>query len=400
MSDNRPAEDWDPQASEVRRDPHAAYAELRQRCPVAHSHRWGGFWTLTRYEDIVNVTVDPQTFINSVQNVVPAVGFGKRIPLHADPPAHTHYRRILTPPFRRERAAALEPTVRRLVVSLLEPLIARDRGDVVKEFTYFLPVRVLCAFLHIPQADAADLKERSERYADALHRGDYETLKQESDALYAHARRVVAARKEAPLDPEEDVTSALLAAEIDGEPLDEALIVGCVRQLLVAGHLTLTLSIASAVLHLARDQDLQQRLRREPARIADAVEEFLRLYPPNRAFARTATRPVEIRGQTIEVDEPIALLWPAANRDPDVFDSPDEFDLDRSPNRHLSFGHGTHKCLGAPLARLEMRVALEELLARTETFELDGPITYADWPEFGPRKLPIRLVPAGNGGGE
>ena len=308
MDDGRPTEDWDPLDPQVKRDPHATYAELRRRCPVAYSHRWGGFWTLTRYEDIVAVAIDAHRFINSVQNVVPAVGFGKRIPLHADPPAHTQYRRILTPPFRRERVATLEPQVRRLAGPLLDALVARGHGDVVEAFTYFLPVRVLCAFLNIPQADAAELKKRSERYADALHRGDYKTLKAESDALYAHARRVVAARQVIPLDPAEDVTSALLAARIDGEPLDEGLIVGCVRQLLVAGHLTLTLSIASAVLHLARHQDLQNKLRREPERIADAVEEFLRLYPPNRAFARTATCPVQVRKRTIQADEPIALL--------------------------------------------------------------------------------------------
>jgi cytochrome P450 len=153
----------------------------------------------------------------------------------------------------------------------------------------------------------------------------------------------------------------------------------------------LTLSIASAVKHLADHPGLQEQLRRDPGRIPDAVEEFLRLYPPNRAFARTPSRDVEIGGRKIKKDEPIAMLWISANRDADTFAEPDEFNLDRRPNPHLSFGHGTHKCLGAPLARLEMRVALEELLARTKNIALDGAVKWADWPEYGPSALPVRL---------
>ena len=391
MSDATPQQDWDPLDPQTMRDPLSTFADLRQRCPIAHSERWNGFWALTKYNDVLTTAADAKTFINSVQNVVPAVGFGKRIPLHSDPPEHTFYRRALNPPFDESNIVALEPIIRRHAIQLLEPLIANGRGDIVRDFTYSLPVLVLCAFLGIPETDAVEIKERSERYANALHATDYAALQIESDALYAYARNLVAARKDDPLDPQRDITSALLAARIDGQPIEDEIIVGGVRQLLVAGHLTLTLSIASAVNHLAQHPGLQEQLRCDPARIPDAIEEFLRLYPPNRAFARTPSRDVEMGGRKIKKDEPIALLWISANRDADTFAQPDEFNLDRRPNPHLSFGHGTHKCLGAPLARLEMRVALEELLSRTKNIALDGAVSWADWPEFGPTALPIRL---------
>lgn len=393
LGNGKEGNDWDPLTPEAIRDPHANYAKLRERCPLAHSERWGGFWALLKYADVVAVAENAGTFITSIQNVIPAVNAGKRIPLHFDPPSHGRYRRILNLPFDADRLAELEPRIRQLMVSFLEPLISKGRGDLVKEFTNQAPIYALCEFLKVPSEEAPEIKLQTERYAGAHAAEDRESLLTASDALYASARRVVAARRAEPLDPERDVTSGLLAARLDGKPLDEELIVGCLRLLLVAGHLTMTYAIASAVRHLAADPELQEQLRRHPCRIADAVEEFLRLYPPNQAFARTVTHETEIRGKKIQPGEPIALVWISANRDPDVFPDPNEFHLDRPSNRHLAFGHGIHKCLGAPLARLEIRLALEELLARTRRFELDGPVSLeTGWPEYGPTSVPIRFL--------
>jgi cytochrome P450 len=392
MNDTNPAQDWDPLDPETIRDPHSAYRKLREQCQVAHSNRWNGFWALTKYKDILAAASDAKTFINSVQNVVPAVGYGKRIPLHSDPPAHTYYRRAMNVPFDENNIAAFESAIRQITVALLDPLIANGCGDAVRDFTRTLPLFVFCEFFHIPREFALPIKEHGERYALALHATDYETLRVESEALYDFARQFVAARKAAPLHPARDVTSALLAARIDGQPIDDEVIVGAVRQLLVAGHLAPTHAMASAIYHLATHDELQEQLRREPARIADAVEEVLRFYSPTRVFARTTTRDVEVRGRAIKKDAVVALMWISANRDEDVFSHPDDFDIERHPNKHIAFGHGTHKCLGAPLARLEMRVALEELLARTKNFTLDGSVEWADWPEFGPTALPIRIA--------
>jgi cytochrome P450 len=392
MHDSNLSQDWDPLDPETIRDPHSAYRKLREQCPVAHSDQWNGFWALTKYADVIAAASDARMFINSVQNVVPAVGYGKRIPLHSDPPEHTHYRRAMNAPFDEKNIATFEPAIRQIAIDLIDPLIAHARGDGVRDFTRTFPLFVFCEFFHIPREFALPIKDHAERYALALHATDYETLRVESEALYDFARQFVAARKAAPMDPDRDVTSALIAARIDGKPIDDEIIVGAVRQLLVAGHLAPTHAIASAIYHLATHNDLQDQLRREPARLAGAVEEILRFYSPTRAFARTTTRDVEIRGHTIKANEVVALLWISANRDAEIFPNPDEFDIERRPNKHIAFGHGTHKCLGAPLARLEMRVALEELLARTKIFVLDGSVEWAGWPEFGPTVLPIRIT--------
>ena len=194
--------------------------------------------------------------------------------------------------------------------------------------------------------------------------------------------------------PGEDIVSALLAVRVDGEPLDDEFVAGSLRQLLIAAHVAPTALLASAVDHLARDPELQAQLRADPALIPEALEELLRLYAPNQGFARTATRDVEVRGRTIREGEMAALVLPSANRDPEVFDEPGEFRLGRSPNPHLAFGHGPHKCAGAAVARSELRIALEELLARTASFERAGEPEMLGWPVYGPGDAAAGLRPA------
>jgi cytochrome P450 len=384
--------DFDPLAPEVLRDPHAAYAELRRGCPLAHGSRWGGFWLLSRYEDITAVTRDHETFVNSVQNVVPAVTTtGRRPPLHFDPPEHTLWRKAMSSPFKGSTVIALEPKVRALTVELLAPLIARGEVELVAELTGVLPVLVLSAFLNAPAADTPErIKELSERFLRAFHGRDHEALERESRALYGIARDLLEARKHEPLDPQSDVASALLAMRIDGQPVSDDLMQGALRQLLVAGHVAVTMALGSAAGHLARDHALQAQLRAEPERIPLAVEEFLRLYTPNQAFCRTAKHAVELHGQTIAPREPIVVSYPSANRDGAVFDSPEQFILNRAI-KHIAFGNGVHKCPGEALARLELRVFLEELLSRTAHFTLNGEIELAHWPEHGPKSLPLSL---------
>jgi cytochrome P450 len=164
--------------------------------------------------------------------------------------------------------------------------------------------------------------------------------------------------------------------------------------LLIAAHVAPTALLASAVDHLARDPGLQERLRSDPALVPEALEELLRLYAPNQGFARTATRDLEVRGRAIHEGEMAALVLPSANRDPEVFAEPEEFRLGRSPNPHLAFGHGPHKCAGAAVARSELRIALEELLARTSSFERAGEPEMLGWPVYGPETLSLACVPA------
>jgi cytochrome P450 len=384
--------DFDPLAPETLDSPHALYKEMRAQCPVAYSDRWNGFWTLTKFEDIAAVLSDSKTFITSVQNVVPKVAYtGRRPPLHFDPPEHTPYRNALNPLFRPAMMAEWEPRVRGYARELLQPILARGHGDICEEFSYRLPIFVLAEFFNVPVNEAHLIREVGAKFNRALQNADDETVKQQSLLLYEFARSIVARRKAEPQDPLRDPTSALLAARAHGEPLPEDMIVGTIRQLLVVGIIAPTVVIGSMVAHLAEHVELQNQLRADPKLIPAAIEELLRLYSPYRGFARTATRDVEIRGKQIKQGEPIALLFTSANRDEAAFENADQFDIDR-PNKHMAFGRGPHQCAGAPLARVELKIAMEEILAQTKEFKVTGPLQMTRWPEYGPISVPIAVT--------
>ena len=381
--------DFDPLAEEFARDPHAVWARLRADCPVARGARWD-FWALTRYDDVIAASSRPGDFTSSLGIVVPKNPVsGRRAPLHFDPPEHPRYRRPLNAVFAEERLPTLEPGIRGLAAELLEPFVAAGGGEFVAAVSSPFAGLVFADILHLPRDYARELNASGERFEHAQARFDEASAERENQHLYAECRKLVAGRKREPLDPREDIVSALLEVRIEGEPLDDEFVAGSLRQLLVAAHVAPTALLASAVDHLARDAALQRRLRTKPGLIPAAVEELLRLYAPNQGFARTATRDLEIRGRRIRSGEMAALVLPSANRDPEVFDHPEEFVLERSPNPHLAFGHGPHKCAGVAVARAELRIALEELLARTSSFERAGEPQMLGWPVYGPETLPL-----------
>ena len=200
-------------------------------------------------------------------------------------------------------------------------------------------------------------------------------------------------RRRHPLDPATDPTTALLAARVDGEPFPDEMILGTIRQVLVVGIIAPTIVVGSIAVHLARDPQLQRTLRADFSLMPKAIEEFLRLYTPYRGFARTANRDVLINGRAIAQGEPIALLYASANRDESVFKDADRFDLER-PNisEHLAFGMGPHVCAGVPLARLQLRVAIEELLACAPHFQLAGEPVQTRFPEIGALSVPLEFA--------
>ncbi|HEY0820765.1 MAG TPA: cytochrome P450 [Rhizobacter sp.] len=388
--------DFDPLLPETFGSAHAQYAELRARCPVARSEAYGGFWALTKYEDVARALSDPATFVTSKQNVVPKVAFtGRRPPLHLDPPEHTPYRAALNPLLTPERVAKLEPMVRRHAVELLGPMIGSGEADICEAFGSHLPVRVFAHWMNLPPHLEQALSQAGPAFIRAVQSAQEEVMRETSLTLYDMARALIALRKQSRLDPAVDPTSALLAARHDGEPLPEDMIVGMVRQVLVVGIVAPMVMVGAMAVHLSQHPELQQQLRDDRSLVPDAVEEFLRLYTPYRGFARTATKDVEFRGRTIARDEPIALLYASANRDEDVFPDPASFQLHR-PNirEHLAFGRGPHYCAGAALARVELQVALEELLARTKHFALAGEVVMTPFPEIGPWRVPLRFTPA------
>ena len=315
--------------------------------------------------------------------------------MHFDPPDHTPYRRALNPFFTETKMQKLEPAVRGIVVELLEPLIAGGGGDLCAEFARKLPGYVFAEFFHLSTALSMAIKETTVLYNQALQQADDELVKQTSVRLYDLARQIIEMRKADPWDPAEDPTSAMLVARgNDGELLPEQLVLGTIRQLIVVGMIAPSVLVPCILIHMARHPDLQQLLREEPGRIPAAIEEYLRLYTPYRGFARTAKRDIEVEGRRILKDEPIALVYSSANRDETVFENPDEFILDR-PNidKHLAFGLGPHRCAGIPLARMMLRVTLEELLKRAVITGVADDIVMTRWPEWGVLSASIHLVP-------
>ncbi len=388
--------DFDPREPETFESAHEVMADLRQRCPVAHSQVFDGFWALTRHADVVEVLSDHRTYVTSVQNVVPKVAFtGRRPPLPLDPPEHTPYRQVINRFFTRDKVAAMEPWVRRVTVDLLQPFVDAGGGDICADFAHRYPGHLFADFFNVPEAMSVQIREITARYDMALQSADDEQVKTTSLELYEIARAIIDARKAEPMDVEDDLTSALLAKRHHGEPLPEDLVLGTIRQMIVVGMIAPSIFIGSMAVHLCQHPDLQDQLRADLSLVPAAVEEYLRLLTPYRGFARTAVTDVEIGGQRIPADEPIALVYASANRDEAVFDDPHTFVLGR-PNidRHLAFGMGPHRCAGEGLARLMLTTVLHELLARTERIELDGDIRMTRWPEWGTLRVPLRVTGA------
>jgi cytochrome P450 len=381
---------FDPLLPETFDSPHEEYRRLRTECPVAHSDAWGGFWALMKHEDVAAAAADWRTFTTVKQNVVPKVAFtGRRPPLHLDPPEHTPYRRALAPLLTERRVERLKPVVRGICRDLLDAMKAKGGGDVVADFSAHMPIATFAHWMNLPPDAVAELTRVGQRYNIAVQSNDMDTTKESSLLLYDMARAIVADRRANPMPSDEDATSALLAARVDGEPLPDELIVGTIRQVLVVGIIAPSVMIGSIAVHLCRDQQLQAQLRADPSLVPAAIEEFLRLYTPYRGFARTPVRDVEVRGRTIPEGEAVALVYASANRDADVFECPDAFRMNR-PNikESLAFGRGPHVCVGAALARLELEVALEELLAAGR-FVSAGEPRQTRFPEIGALSAPI-----------
>ena len=387
-------EDFNPLTPETFDSPYPVYKDLRAHCPVAHSNAWGGFWALTRYQDVLQALAASDVFITSKQNVVPKLAFtGRRPPLHLDPPEHTPYRRALNPLLKPERIAALEPIIRKTAADLLKPLVAAGGCDVCADYSSHLTIRVFANWMKVPEQMVVDLQQMGRAYNIAVQSANGEMVRETSLKLYDMARAMIAERRRQPLDPAIDPTTALLAARVNGEPFPDEMILGTIRQVLVVGIIAPTIVVGSISVHLARHPDLQRKLRGDLSLMPGAIEEFLRLYTPYRGFARTANRDVTINGRTIREGEPIALLYASANRDEAVFENAEQFIMDR-PNiaDHLAFGMGPHVCAGVPLARLQLRVAIEELLKCAPGFELAAEPVQTRFPEIGALSVPLRFT--------
>ena len=386
--------DWDPLDPKHHADPTAIHAQLREKCPVAWSDRFGGFYALTRYSDVVSAALDPATFSNAKATIPDAAGPDRppRAPVEVDPPIHGHFRDLLNRFFTPDRIRLLEPVIRRTARDLLGRCISLGETDAVASFTFLMPIQVQCIFLGISVEDAETIKRIINRIIDAGAAGDAAAHKQGNDQIYSYIEKVIEARRKTPYDAN-DVISALLNESVGGRNLTSEDVAGVIRLFLQAGHGTTTNALGSIVRHLGTTASDQRRLREEPKLIPQAIEEMLRVWTPVRLVGRKATCDVEIAGTLIPKGSRVGLMVAAANRDSTVFEDADTVNFDRKPNRHIALGYGIHRCVGAALARAQLRIAVEELLSMTDDFVVCGELEFSTWTHLGPSKLPVKFTP-------
>lgn len=376
--------DWNPKSDTVLRDQLEAYDEMRERCPVAYSEFLG--WSLFRHEDLVRVLSDPDTFSNAVSSHL-------SVPNGMDPPEHTEYRRLIEPYFDPDRMASFEPRCREIAAHLVQSLAGRDEVELIGEFAQSFAVRAQCAFLGWPP----DLHEPLRRWTQRNHAA---TLAQDRAALAETARdfegfveKLLETRRAAEPQASADVTDSLLRERVRGRLLRTEELVSILRNWTVGEIGTISAAVGILTHYLSERVELQQELRAQPSLLPAAIDEILRIHGPLVANRRITTRTVEIGGRKIGARERISLIWIAANRDRRAFAAPETYRLDRDPAANLLYGAGIHVCPGAPLARMELRVVMEELLGRTTRFApiAERPPTKARYPASGFAALPLRI---------
>ena len=381
------------------------YMRLRAQCPVAWTEDWGGYWTLTRFDDVRAATLDHTSLLNGrpfIQH--PDISATDPIiPIALNAPEHMIYRRAMNRYFAPDRMAAIEPAFRERVTSLIDEILLEGTAEIMSRFCAPVAAQGLALLLNLPDSayeeflghlSAMDELGKGTKPGESAERDDLAP-----DRFFAvtaeSVRKVVAERRIKALDPETDIFSGMLQLEIDGQPISDAALVGIGVAIYGAGHQTTQDGLGGALYMLAADAGLQARLRSDPALIPGAVEEFLRLDSPTQENVRQAAGDICLHGRTIHKGDYVALNFAAANRDERQFANAEACIIDRSPNPHLAFGHGRHKCVGAALARLEMRVALAEILRKTRSFELAEVPCPGRASQFGGvSKLSLQLVAA------
>ena len=396
------ATDYDIFDPEYVSDPAPVWKDLRGRCPVAHTARHGGSWLPTRYEDLQamvkmvpalssrSVTVVPPPPELRDQLVSEAKQYGSESPpITSDPPEHKAFRRLILPFFSPHAVEAHIPYTRNLCNGLIDGFIAKGEADAASDYAQQITPRVIAHIIGIDPNRADDFVEWVRGLLELGQTQPELRIKYRAIIREFFAEMVAERRK----NPKDDAISRLIAAEIDGEKLSDYTVVGICVLLLVAGIDTTWSSISSSLWHFAGNPEDRARMYREPELLPSAVEELLRFYSPV-TMARKVTEPVRMGGAEMQPGDRVLLNFPAANRDPETFEQPDEVMLDRQRNRHIAFGVGIHRCAGSNLARMEMQVALRVWFDRLRDFELSDPsaVVWAGGQVRGPRVVPVRFI--------
>jgi cytochrome P450 len=387
----------------ARGQPHDAFSQLRRESPVHwfEQGRYPGFWAVTRHRDVKDISLDYERFSSrgpvllapltapSVEESLLGAGAGSsNTILSTDPPEHRDYRDIARPYFRPSVLRRLEDRVREISRTLLDQLAGREQLDFVTDLAAWHPLRMLCEILGVAQRDERLLLRLSNEF---IGNADPE-FRRPKDAPAArefgeYIVRLIADRR---ATPREDLAGVLARARLHGEPMSDLDTVLYLMIIAVAGHDTTRSAIAGGMLALIDNPDQLRLLRDDPSLYGHAADEIVRWTSPVVHFLRTATQDCEVGGRRIRAGQRLALFYPSANRDEEVFADPFAFRVDRSPNPHLGWGFGEHYCLGANLARMEIRVLLEEMVPRLESVRLAGrPEWMASRVICGPKHLPV-----------
>lgn len=398
-------------------DPHAAWRILRREAPVHWQERsWGpGVWHITRYHDVIRVGVDPETLISGNGIILDndgkrtereramegAVGYADprgHMMIMTDPPRHTLMRQLVNRGFTHKAVRKLEDYCRTTVTKELDTVIANGgECDFVLDVARNLPLDVICELVGVPEGDWEAMFDLSNR---VIGFDDPEFAREEITAedmqlsmdLFNYILELCQQRR---TEPRDDVLTQLVHAELDGQRLADHEIFLFFLLLIVAGNETTRNATSGGLLALTENPGEWERLRADPSLVPTAVEEILRWTSPVTHFTRFATRDTEIRGQEILAGQEVCVWYPSANRDEEVFADADRFDVGRMPNDHVAFGKGEHFCLGANLARLELRVTFEEIVRRFSHVELAGPpVKLRSNFIGGIKRMPVRFTPA------
>lgn len=350
------------------------YAKMRQQCPVVHSPRYGGHFVATRYDDIHDIVRNPEVFSSRIINVPDSIGQdGEMIPIQIDPPDHTVYRGIINPLFSPKRMRDLEPQIRDIVSELLDAMLTQKKVDFIDAFAREFPSRVFLALMGWNLDDAPQFNE----WTDTMVLGKPGASEEENNAVreqagmevYAYFAEMIDERTENPSD-DEDITQILMNSTFEGRELTQFEILNILLLFMIGGLHTVQGQLAHTVIFMAEHPEVRKQLVEDLELVPTAVEEMLR-YESAICPARVVTEDTVVGDVKLSAGDRILIPFAAANRDPAKFDDPDEVDLTREPNPHLAFGAGNHRCVGSHLARLELRVAFEEIHRRMPDYRLD-----------------------------
>ena len=367
--------------------------DLRAQCPVAHSQAHDGYWILSRYNDITKTLCDEAGFTSKKGTTIPNVERQiEALPLEADPPDHTKYRSLLTPWLAARKVSTYEPAIHQIVTDLINGFIEQGTCDLMSSFCTLLPALSTPVFMGIERKERTRFMNYIQQIIEARAASNEEKEIKVRQSFTHYILKAIEKRK---IQPRDDFFTSLVRARFDGEPLSEKEIVALVFTTLVAGLETTQKALGNLLLSIWEQPNARQHLISNPEAISSFIEESLRYDAPLQYVVRNVHSDTTMHGQLLKADEKIMLLLGSANHDKQKFIDADQFILDRSPNRHLTFGLGIHFCVGAPLVRLEMRIAVEQILRRLPDYQPCGSITrcFSNERGYGFEKLPVTFTP-------